>query len=63
MNKVIDNKTKKMIEAEERVKNEFLSKKIDAEDLVRAFKKLPDEERVKIFYGIEFVNKLDAMVM
>ncbi|HGS9636651.1 TPA: hypothetical protein ACMVBE_000039 [Clostridioides difficile] len=63
MNKVIDNKTKKMIEAEERVKNEFLSKKIDAEDLVRAFKKLPDEERVKIFYGMEFVNKLDAMVM
>lgn len=63
MNKVIENKTKKMIEAEERVKNEFLSKKIDAEDLVRAFKKLPDEERVKIFYGIEFVNKLDEMVM
>lgn len=63
MNKVIENKTKKMIEAEERVKNEFLSKKIDAEDLVRAFKKLPDEERVKIFYGMEFVNKLDEMVM
>ena len=32
MNKVIDNKTKKMIEAEERVKNEFLSKKIDSDD-------------------------------
>lgn len=63
MNKVIENKTKKMIEAEERVKNEFISKKIDAEDLVRAFKKLPDEERVKIFYGMEFINKLDSMVM
>ncbi|AXU79240.1 TPA: hypothetical protein ACHTFF_002340 [Clostridioides difficile] len=66
MNKVIDNKTKKMIEAEERVKNEFLSKKIDSDDLMKEIVKMPYEQKVKMFYimkGANITNDSDVSVI
>ncbi|HBG0292072.1 TPA: hypothetical protein KPD90_002025 [Clostridioides difficile] len=66
MNKVIENKTKKMIEAEERVKNEFISKKIDSDDLMKEIVKMPYEERVKMFYiikGANITNGSDLSIM
>lgn len=66
MNKVIENKTKKMIEAEERVKNEFISKKIDSDDLMKEIVKMSYEERVKMFYiikGANITNDSDLSIM
>ncbi|MCC0762195.1 hypothetical protein IR151_04200 [Clostridioides sp. ES-S-0006-03] len=66
MNKVIENKTQKLIETKGSSTNEFLSKKIDSDDLMKEIVKMPYEERVKMFYiikGANITNGSDVSIM
>ncbi|EMJ5758544.1 hypothetical protein QCG29_000064 [Clostridioides difficile] len=66
MNKVIENKTQKLIKSKEKAINEFLSKKIDSDDLMKEIVKMPYEERVKMFYiikGANIINDSDLSIM
>ncbi|EGT4823063.1 hypothetical protein E1H24_02065 [Clostridioides difficile] len=66
MNKVIENKTQKLIETKGSLANEFLSKKIDSDDLMKEIVKMPYEERVKMFYiikGANITNGSDLSIM
>ncbi|HBF0595620.1 TPA: hypothetical protein KP562_003190 [Clostridioides difficile] len=59
MNKVIENKTKKLIETKGSSTNEFLSKKIDSDDLIREIKKMTYEERKNMYYMIRGINLMN----
>ncbi|KPI54796.1 hypothetical protein KW95_01605 [Clostridioides difficile] len=63
MNKIIENKTQKLIEIKGSSANEFLSKKIDSDDLMKEIVKMSYEQRVKMFYimqGANLVKELDT---
>lgn len=56
----------KIIETKESSTNEFLSKKIDSDDLMKEIVKMPYEERVKMFYiikGANITNGSDLSIM
>ncbi|MCC0670799.1 hypothetical protein IC216_02220 [Clostridioides sp. ES-S-0145-01] len=66
MNKVIENKTQKLIETKGGSANEFLSKKIDSDDLMKEIVKMPYEQKVKMFYimkGANITNDSDVSVI
>ncbi|MCC0644922.1 hypothetical protein [Clostridioides sp. ZZV14-6150] len=66
MNKIIENKTQKLIGTKGSSANEFLSKKIDSDDLMKEIVKMPYEERVKMFYilkGANITNDSDVSIM
>lgn len=66
MNKIIENKTHKLIGTKENSRNEFLSKKIDSDDLMKEIVKMSYEERVKMFYiikGANITNDSDLSIM
>ncbi|HCQ5968971.1 TPA: hypothetical protein ACMU6X_000466 [Clostridioides difficile] len=66
MNKVIENKTQKLIETKGSLANEFLSKKIDSDDLMKEIVKMPYEQKVKMFYimkGANITNDSDVSVI
>ncbi|EQG35299.1 TPA: hypothetical protein MJC92_000257 [Clostridioides difficile] len=56
MNKIIENKTQKLIETKRSSANEFLNKKIDSDDLMKEIVKMPYEQRVKMFYIMQGAN-------
>ncbi|MDV9712359.1 hypothetical protein NYF05_07205 [Clostridioides difficile] len=56
MNKIIENKTQKLIETKRSSANEFLSKKIDSDDLMKEIVKMTYEQRVKMFYIMQGAN-------